>query len=78
MKEHQFYAAIKAFMKSNPNQRKGQSAFNLMFSIFPSIAQKYRASNMDPFYNDDNTGIFVTACIAESNSGIDGTPQTTK
>lgn len=35
------------------DQRAGQHAFNVVYEKYPSIANKARATDLDPFYKDD-------------------------
>jgi hypothetical protein len=39
--------------RKNTNWRRGQSFFNALFIMFPEVAESIRATEYDPFYNDD-------------------------
>lgn len=65
MEKHKFYQRLKEEMEKSPSLRKGQAAFNLMWSLFPNVANKYRGSDIDPFYLDDKTDRFITTCLNE-------------
>lgn len=62
-----FYSKWTLYMADNPKLRKGQSIFNLMYDLYPQIANKYRATNLDPFYNDENINHFIEKCLTEIN-----------
>ena len=34
-------------------QRHGQAVFNVLYEKYPYIAGKFRATDVDPFYNDE-------------------------
>jgi hypothetical protein len=46
----------------NPNkyQRKGQALFNALYKVHPGLADKVRATPLDPFYQDDRIPDFLT------------------
>ena len=45
----------------NPNgQRFGQFLFNSLHKIRPDLANQFRGSYVDPFYNDRYVGDFLT------------------
>lgn len=39
-------------------QRKGQFAFNELFKVRPDLSEQVRATDMDPFYQDDILPLF--------------------
>jgi hypothetical protein len=43
--------------------RSGQVVFNEMYKLNPDIANKYRSSIIDPFYDDSNIQLFIETCF---------------
>lgn len=66
MLKHEFYTHLKGYMRKNMHMRKGQAAFNLMEILYPSIAEKHRGGNFDPFYNDAKVDAFIDECIKDT------------
>jgi len=60
-----FYVYLDTVLDDYPKWRKGQAVFNLMYYMFPEIANKYRGSDIDPFHNDENCEKFVNVCFEE-------------
>ena len=63
MDKKEFYQHLVVYMHDHPQQRKGQAAFNVMWYMFPDIADEFRGSELDPFYHDERTLDFVEACF---------------
>lgn len=59
----EFLRRLHAYKYHNPEQRLGQAAFNLMLELCPDQANKYRATKLDPFYNNDVIGLFIKNCL---------------
>lgn len=49
---------IEEFNKSDPHWRVGQTYFNALFIVNPSIANEIRATKLDMFYLDENISKF--------------------
>jgi len=47
---------------TTPHLRLGQIAFNEIYDLLPDVACKLRATEYDPFYNDDRTNMFIDKC----------------
>ena len=62
MKKHEFYRDLEKYMKENPCLRKGQAAYNLMFSFFPEKVKNIDEKE-DPFYDDSKVASFVSKCF---------------
>lgn len=58
-----FDETIKQYTKDNPNQRKGQIVFNVMYTMYPDAANLFRGTELDPFYNDKKIAKFTFECI---------------
>jgi hypothetical protein len=54
----------RAIMK-HPEWRYGQTVFNVMHSMHPELADKFRGTSVDPFYKDEMAEAFVSACLEE-------------
>jgi hypothetical protein len=65
MTKDDFYTKLVIYQYENKFLRKGQATFNLMYTLFPNKANKYRGSNIDPFHNDKNIDIFVNTILKE-------------
>jgi hypothetical protein len=63
-KHTKFLFLLADYMEKNPRQRYGQAVFNLMYSIEAYIADRYRATEYDPFYRDDKAPLFVKKCLS--------------
>ena len=50
---------IIAYRRSYPSQRIGQATFNAVYSVWPAIADRARATRIDPFHRDDQTNAFI-------------------
>lgn len=50
---------------SRYGQRPGQAMWNAWEEYRPQLVQKYRATDLDPFYDDSKLGAFVAACIGD-------------
>lgn len=49
-----FVVAVADFMGRRPESwRAGQTAFNLLVQVNPTVAEMVRGSDFDPFYRDD-------------------------
>jgi hypothetical protein len=48
-------------LRRYPAYRKGQAFFNACYELYPDIADKFRATDKDPFYNDGNIDAFLEA-----------------
>jgi len=56
----QFADYINCFSGERPKeQRLGQWAFNILYEMYPDIANTLRATNCDPFFNDDKIPFFL-------------------
>lgn len=42
----------------NPTWRKGQTWFNSLSVLYPSVAESIRGTENDPFYNDEKIDAF--------------------
>lgn len=42
--------------------RVGQVAFNVVHTLYPDLADEFRNTDIDPFYNDEKTQAFLKAC----------------
>lgn len=55
-----------------PRQRAGQRIFNAVHSIDPAFADSVRATDVDPFYDDERCEAFLRAwmraCAAEAST----------
>jgi hypothetical protein len=65
MKLDEFNVALDTYRAAYPKQRRGQAAFNVMHSMYPEIANNYRAGSMDPFHDDSLTDAFIAACLED-------------
>jgi len=45
----------------NPSWRKGQTWFNCLNKLYPSVANSIRTTKNDPFYRDDRIDDFFKA-----------------
>lgn len=43
-----------------PDWRKGQTFFNVLYNLYPEMADEIRGSEIDPFYIDDN----INKCLS--------------
>lgn len=59
MQAYKFYLLIGKAVLKNPELRKGQAAFNLLYEINPRIANEILGTEKDPFYIDSRMDIFV-------------------
>lgn len=50
---------MRVYADANPNQRKGQAAFNYLYIVRPELADSIRTTIFDPFYNDNKLEIFI-------------------
>lgn len=57
-----FWKTVDKTSKLYPMWRKGQTVFNVMLILYPDAANRYRATDIDPFYSDSNIECFVVAC----------------
>lgn len=48
-----------------PELRLGQIVFNSMVEDYPVFTEKYRASKIDPFYDNGKVCKFVNQCFDE-------------
>ena len=56
----QFADYINCFSGERPKeQRLGQWAFNILYEMYPNIADKIRGTDCDPFYNDSKIPNFL-------------------
>lgn len=44
---------------NQPEWRLGQTYFNILVEAHPSLAERVRSSQVDPFYRDDRIGEFL-------------------
>ena len=52
--DYVLFLGIIEFEKSqNPSWRKGQTVFNCLYNLYPELANKIRATELDPFYVDE-------------------------
>lgn len=63
--ETEFKISLRAYMRQHPQLRRGQAAFNLMHQHYPEVANKYAATEQDPFYHDERTDEFVRLCFED-------------
>lgn len=59
----EFYKIYNKNRSKFPQQRDGQFIFNLMNDLKPDLANRYRGTSIDPFYNDDNIVPFLEKCF---------------
>jgi hypothetical protein len=59
MHRAEFMALLHEYMMQNRGQRKGQAAFNLLYTYFPEQVDEVRGSHLDPFYNDGRLDPFL-------------------
>lgn len=59
----QFYEKVQAARMAFTTWRHGQAVFNVMYSIFPNIAERLVDTKCDPFYKDENVEVFVNKCF---------------
>lgn len=57
-----FHQTLKEIRKRCPKMRYGQAVFNVMAEMYPVAANRYRASTIDPFYDDSKAIDFIVAC----------------
>lgn len=50
---------VAATMRAHPSWRYGQTWFNVVHGMYPEIAEKVRASALDPFYVDALVPVFL-------------------
>jgi hypothetical protein len=43
-----------------PEWRKGQTFFNVLYNLYPEMADEIRGSEIDPFYINDNINKCLT------------------
>lgn len=46
-----------------PSYRYGQAVFNVMYELFPEKANAFRATAVDPFYQDEKAEEFIRRCF---------------
>jgi len=56
---------VKADVLENKFIRMGQSLFNNLYAINPTLADSIRATNSDPFYNNELIGSFLQATVSD-------------
>lgn len=61
----EFYEIYFEHRHGYPQQRDGQFTFNLMYELRPDLANKYRGSDVDPFYDNSRIDAFLKACFSE-------------
>ena len=44
--------------KKHKDWRMGQTCFNVLYELYPNIANKLRGSSANPFYNNHKIGAF--------------------
>ena len=47
-------------MKEHPEWRKGQAFFNVLYTLFPDVANEIRGSSVDMFYDSSKINEFKT------------------
>jgi hypothetical protein len=57
---NELLAYIVTYAADNPTQRRGQATFNAVYEQCPEIADKARATDIDPFYDDRCIRDFLT------------------
>lgn len=45
--------AVQAARAEHPEWRNGQTLFNVLYDLEPDLANEVRATELDPFYNDN-------------------------
>ena len=65
MNKETFYRLLDIYIETNNILRRGQAAFNLLYSIKPKETNKYRNTKYDPFYDDNKIEIFVNKILKE-------------
>lgn len=55
----QYLMYVARYMRLNPQQRRGQAHFNVLYIGHPSIANMIRGSEIDPFYDDSRLVEFL-------------------
>lgn len=53
-------------MDQNKKLRYGQAVFNTMHDLNPNVANKFRGSDYDPFYDDGKVDAFIQKCLEET------------
>lgn len=54
----QYVGACFTHRQSFPTQRAGQAAFNVLHALRPDLSEQVRATDLDPFYQDDRLADF--------------------
>lgn len=65
MTYHQILNQIENSQHGNSFLRKGQICFNLISEIYPVFAEKYRGTEIDPYYDDSLILSFLDKAIEE-------------
>lgn len=55
--------AARVTLSNHPEWRWGQAVFNVMYDIFPSVANQIRGKSIDMFYKDENVEKFKELMI---------------
>ena len=63
MNKYQFLTKCIDITASNNDLRDGQVVFNEMYKLNPDIANKYRGTEIDPFYDNNKMPLFIDACF---------------
>lgn len=57
MKYKEYRAEVDRVHALEPRWRFGQTAFNVLYDMYPDLADEIRGSNIDPFYSCDGKKI---------------------
>jgi|10_taG_2_1085330.scaffolds.fasta_scaffold188768_2 hypothetical protein len=49
---YQYWRKVSVLLKSNPELRPGQAAYNTLCRCRPELAKRVQGSPMDPFYEE--------------------------
>jgi hypothetical protein len=56
---NKFLELVETFRQQNPHWRYGQSLFNTLDLRYPSIADKVRGTDIDPYYASDDSQVIT-------------------
>lgn len=52
---------LNEYHREHPQQRLGQAYFNGLYAEEPGLADMFRATEVDPFHDDEKVGAFLNA-----------------
>lgn len=59
------YSQALEYQSHYPGLRFGQAVFNTVYELWPVVAKRYRATELDPYYHDNRVNRFIQQCVQD-------------